>query len=31
MPYNRQLEKSSKPDAGKVVEAAKQVLYMVGS
>ena len=31
MPYNRQLEKASKPDAGKVVDAAKQVLYMVGS
>jgi pyruvate dehydrogenase E1 component beta subunit len=31
MPYNRQLEKASKPDAGKVVEAAKQVLYLVGS
>src|SRR5688572_11738022 len=31
MPYNRQLDTSSKPDAGKVVDAAKQVLYMVGS
>jgi pyruvate dehydrogenase E1 component beta subunit len=31
MPYNRQLEKASKPDAAKVVAAAKQVLYMVGS
>ena len=31
MPYNRKLEKASKPDAAKVVAAAKQVLYMVGS
>jgi pyruvate/2-oxoglutarate/acetoin dehydrogenase E1 component len=28
MPYNKHLEKAAKPDAGKVVEAAKQVLYM---
>ncbi|HYB42064.1 MAG TPA: pyruvate dehydrogenase complex E1 component subunit beta [Candidatus Methylomirabilis sp.] len=28
MPYNRQLEKLAKPDAAKVVAAAKQVLYI---
>ena len=28
MPYNRQLEKLAKPDAAKVVAAAKQVLYL---
>jgi len=28
MPYNKQLEKAAKPDAGKVVEAAKRVLYL---
>ena len=28
MPYNKQLEKAAKPDAGKVVEAAKRVLYV---
>jgi pyruvate dehydrogenase E1 component beta subunit len=28
MPYNRQLEKLAKPDAAKVVQAAKQVLYL---
>jgi len=29
MPYNRQLEKLAKPDAARVVRAAKQVLYLV--
>jgi pyruvate dehydrogenase E1 component beta subunit len=28
MPYNRQLEKLAKPDAARVVQAAKQVLYL---
>jgi pyruvate dehydrogenase E1 component beta subunit len=28
MPYNRQLEKLAKPDAARVVRAAKQVLYL---
>jgi pyruvate dehydrogenase E1 component beta subunit len=28
MPYNKHLEKAAKPDVGKVVEAAKKVLYM---
>ena len=28
MPYNRQLEKLAKPDAAKVVAAARQVLYL---
>jgi pyruvate dehydrogenase E1 component beta subunit len=28
MPYNKQLEKLAKPDAAKVVRAAKQVLYL---
>jgi len=28
MPYNKHLEKAAKADAGKVVEAAKRVLYM---
>ena len=28
MPYNKQLEKLAKPDAGKVVDAAKRVLYL---
>jgi pyruvate dehydrogenase E1 component beta subunit len=28
MPYNKQLEKAAKADAGKVVEAAKRVLYI---
>jgi pyruvate dehydrogenase E1 component subunit beta len=28
MPYNKHLEKAAKPDAGKVVEAAKRVLYI---
>ncbi len=28
MPYNKHLEKAAKPDAGKVVEAAKRVLYL---
>jgi pyruvate dehydrogenase E1 component beta subunit len=28
MPYNRQLEKLAKPDAAKVVQAAKRVLYL---
>ncbi len=28
MPYNKHLEKAAKADAGKVVEAAKKVLYM---
>ncbi len=28
MPYNKQLEKAAKPDAGKVVDAAKRVLYL---
>jgi pyruvate dehydrogenase E1 component beta subunit len=28
MPYNRQLEKLAKPDAAKVVRAARQVLYL---
>jgi pyruvate dehydrogenase E1 component beta subunit len=28
MPYNKQLEKAAKADAGKVVEAAKRVLYL---
>jgi pyruvate dehydrogenase E1 component beta subunit len=27
MPYNKHLEKAAKPDAGKVVDAAKRVLY----
>jgi pyruvate dehydrogenase E1 component beta subunit len=27
MPYNKQLEKAAKPDAAKVVDAAKRVLY----
>ena len=29
MPYSRQLEKLAKPDAARVVRAAKQVLYLV--
>ena len=28
MPYNRQIEKLAKPDAAKVVKAARQVLYL---
>ena len=28
MPYNKQLEKLAKPDAAKVVAAAKKVLYL---
>jgi len=28
MPYNRHLEKLAKPDAAKVVQAARQVLYL---
>ena len=28
MPYNRQLEKLAKPDAAKVVAAARRVLYL---
>lgn len=31
MPYNKHLEKAAKADAGKVVEAAKKVLYMAAS
>ena len=31
MPYNKHLEKAAKADAGKVVEAAKKVLYMATS
>ena len=27
MPYNKQLERAAKPDAGKVIDAAKRVLY----
>ena len=31
MPYNKHLEKAAKADVGKVVEAAKKVLYMAAS
>jgi pyruvate dehydrogenase E1 component beta subunit len=31
MPYNKHLEKAAKPDVGKVLEAAKKVLYMAAS
>jgi pyruvate dehydrogenase E1 component beta subunit len=28
MPYNKQLERAAKVDAGRIVAAAKQVLYL---